>query len=213
MNPIQIDSPVRGMWAFMNPPGHHPDAKDFVAVDVGGKPYTLLDGVRHLLWRLHVSDVFAWEKPVFAPFEGVVVAVVNSCEDRTSLNLVKDAFTALLRAPRRKPDDTVFFLGNHIIMQSSQGFYALFAHLRQDSLTVKVGEQVRAGQTIAAIGNSGNTIQPHLHFQLMQDNAPLSAIPLPFVFSVYEKKTGNAWVREAGSLPNNRQVFRTMERE
>jgi len=210
MNPIQIDCPVRGMWAFMNPPGHHPDAKDFVAVDAGGKPYTLLDGMRHVLWRLHVADVFSWEKQVFAPFEGVVVAAVNACEDRTSLNLVKDAFTALVRAPRQKSDDAAFFLGNHIVMQSSQGFYALFAHLRKDSLIVKVGERVKAGQAIAAIGNSGNTIQPHLHFQLMQDNAPFTAIPLPFVFSGYEKKAGKAWIREAGSLPNNRQVFKTI---
>ena len=210
MNAIQIDSPVRGMWAFMNPPGHHPDAKDFVAVDMGGKPYTLRDGVRHVVWHLHVADVFAWEKPVFAPFEGVVVAARNCCEDRTILNLVKDAFTALVRAPRHKPDDAAFFLGNHIIMQSSQGFYGLFAHLRQDSLAVKVGERVRAGQAIAAIGNSGNTIQPHLHFQLMQDNAPLSAIPLPFVLSGYEIKASNEWIREASSLPNNRQVFRTI---
>jgi len=44
----------------------------------------------------------------------------------------------------------------------------------------------------------------------MQDNAPFMAIPLPFVFSGYEKKAGNAWIREASSLPNNRQVFRTI---
>jgi len=47
-------------------------------------------------------------------------------------------------------------------------------------------------------------------YPTMQDNAPFMAIPLPFVFSGYEKKAGNAWIREASSLPNNRQVFRTI---
>ena len=194
----------------MNPPGHHPDAKDFVAVDEGGKPYRPLDFARHLLWRLHVTNVFAWEKTVFAPFEGEIVEAENTCEDRTTLNLVRDVFTALVRAPRQKLNDAAFFLGNHIIMRSDQGVYALFAHLRKDSFAVKVGQRVRAGQAIAAVGNSGNTIQPHLHFQLMRDNAPFTAIPLPFVFSEYEKKEGDAWKNAVLSLPNNRQVFRTI---
>ena len=67
------------------------------------------------------------------------------------------------------------------------------------------------GDPIAAIGNSGNTIQPHLHFQLMQHNAPFTANPLAFVFADYEMKDGKAWKGEALSLPNNGQVFRTMK--
>jgi hypothetical protein len=43
MNPIEIECPVKGVWSFMNPLGHHPDAKDFVAVDESGKPYKALN--------------------------------------------------------------------------------------------------------------------------------------------------------------------------
>jgi murein DD-endopeptidase MepM/ murein hydrolase activator NlpD len=136
---------------------------------------------------------------------------VKTREDRESLNLIRDAFTALVRAPRQKPNDAAFFLGNHIIMRSAQGIYALFAHLRKDSVAVRQGERVRAGDAIAAIGNSGNTIQPHLHFQLMQDNAPFTAILLAFVFSAYERQDGDAWKSQVHALPSNRQVFRAVE--
>lgn len=208
---VEIECPVKGVWSFMNPYGHHPDAKDFVAVDESGKPYKLLGLARHVFWSLNVMNVFAWEKKVFAPFDGVIVEVVNSCDDRETLNLIRDVITALVLAPRHKPNDTTFFLGNYVIMQSDKGIYALFAHLRKGSIAVKEGERVKAGGVIAAIGNSGNTIQPHLHFQLMEDNAPSTAIPIPFVFSGYEKKEGGAWKREEFALPKNSQVFRTIE--
>ena len=195
----------------MNPPGHHPDAKDFVAVDEAGKPYKQLALVRHLFCRLHVSQVYGWEKKVYAPFDGEIIETANTSQDRQTLNLFRDGVTALVLAPRQQPHDSAFFLGNHVIMRSDQGVHALFAHFRQGSLVVRQGNRVRAGEAIAAIGNSGNTIQPHLHFQLMQDNAPFTAMPLPFVFSGYEKKEGGVWKSEALTLPRNRQVFRTIE--
>lgn len=211
MTAVEIECPVKGMWSFMNPPGHHPDAKDFVAVDASGKPYKLSGFVRHVFWRLNVADVFAWEKKVFAPFDGVIVEAVNSCEDREKLNIFRDVIYTLVLAPRQKPNDATFFLGNHVIMQSDKGIYALFAHLRKDSIAIQQGERVKAGEAIAAIGNSGNTIQPHLHFQLTKDSDPFTAIPLPFVFAGFDKKEGRSWKREQLALPRNGQVFRTIE--
>ena len=209
MTPIEIECPVRGTWAFLNPPGHHPDAKDFVAVDERGKPYALAGLVSHLLWKLKASNTFAWEKGVFAPFDAVIVEAEHTCDDRTTLNLVRDAIAGLILARRHDMSDKQFFLGNHVIARSDSGVYALFAHLRKDSLRVHKGARVKSGDPIAAIGNSGNTIQPHLHFQLMSENEPLTAPPLPFVFSAYETRLGNTWRQERSSLPRNSQVFRT----
>ena len=104
-------------------------------------------------------------------------------------------------------NDTKFFFGNHVIMQSNYGIYALFAHLRKDSIKVKKGGKVKTGDIIAAIGNSGNTIQPHLHFQLMKENNPITSPPLPFVFSRFETKQQKTWKTRTKSLPRNRQVF------
>jgi len=39
-------------------------------------------------------------------------------------------------------------------------------HLKQGSVTVKVGDVVWRGQPLAAVGNSGHTNEPHLHLQV-----------------------------------------------
>lgn len=45
-----------------------------------------------------------------------------------------------------------------------RGVRSMSAHLSR--VDVKVGERVRAGQTIGAVGSSGNSTGPHLHFEL-----------------------------------------------
>jgi murein DD-endopeptidase MepM/ murein hydrolase activator NlpD len=40
---------------------------------------------------------------------------------------------------------------------------SLFSHLRKGSIAVKEGDRVEAGGFIAAVDNSGNSIQPYLH--------------------------------------------------
>ncbi|HLL54469.1 MAG TPA: M23 family metallopeptidase [Myxococcaceae bacterium] len=44
---------------------------------------------------------------------------------------------------------------------------ALFLHLAELPKSVKVGDRVVVGQTIAQSGNSGHSFAPHLHYQLM----------------------------------------------
>jgi len=62
--------------------------------------------------------------------------------------------------------------GNHVVLKLKNGDYALYAHLKPDSVAVHAGETVSKGQVLGLVGNSGNTIAPHLHFQVM--NRPLS---------------------------------------
>src|SRR4029077_16563737 len=47
--------------------------------------------------------------------------------------------------------------GNSVVLDFGRGRYALYAHLRAGSITVKPGDKVRRGQVIAHVGNSGNT--------------------------------------------------------
>jgi murein DD-endopeptidase MepM/ murein hydrolase activator NlpD len=54
---------------------------------------------------------------------------------------------------------------NHIMIKHDDGTVAFYAHLKQNSIIVKVGDYVSQGQPIAQSGNSGNTQGlPHLHF-------------------------------------------------
>ena len=73
-------------------------------------------------------------------------------------------------------------LGNHVILDRGDGVYAVLAHLRRGSVRVRKGQSVRAGDLLAECGNSGNSTEPHLHFQLMDHPNPLFAAGLPVRF-------------------------------
>ncbi|MBU8818963.1 M23 family metallopeptidase [Mycolicibacterium goodii] len=75
--------------------------------------------------------------------------------------------------------------GNHIVQDIGDGVYAFYAHLRPESLKVKPGDELGTGQVIAALGNSGNSDAPHLHFHVMDGPDPLAANGLPFVFDSF----------------------------
>lgn len=208
MDLYRIQSPVKGEWSFMNPPGHHPDAKDFVAVNNKGTPYKRIKCIRHLLFKLSVTETHAWEREVFSPFEGTVIKIENTSQDKMGLNIFRDLFTGLIIAPRSGRKDIKYFLGNYVVLKSKEGIYALLAHLRKGSVTVSEGMKVNAGMLIAKAGNSGNTIQPHLHFQLMKENDISRAIPIPFIFESCQVNNNGAWESLCSTLPRNYQTFR-----
>ncbi len=58
---------------------------------------------------------------------------------------------------------------NHVMIQHADGTVAFYAHLKQFSILVDVGNHVSAGDLIALSGNSGDTAgEPHLHFGVYQ---------------------------------------------
>lgn len=57
--------------------------------------------------------------------------------------------------------------GNTVIVQTPEGEFVLYAHLQTKSIKLKEGKKVKAGKTIGTVGNSGNSTEPHLHFQVM----------------------------------------------
>lgn len=53
--------------------------------------------------------------------------------------------------------------GNHVVIKHADGRYTLYAHLSSNS--VVKGQAVSAGQTIGAVGSTGNSGGAHLHFE------------------------------------------------
>src|SRR5262249_48923804 len=69
--------------------------------------------------------------------------------------------------------------GNHVVLDLGGGEYAMLFHLQPGSIKVKVGDRVRAGQALGKVGNSGNSSEPHLHFQLGNRPRLVDAAALP----------------------------------
>lgn len=71
--------------------------------------------------------------------------------------------------------------GNHVIVRCGE-FDIVLAHLRRGSVKVTTGDQVKAGEPIGELGNSGNSDEPHLHVHAQRHapvDAPFSAEPVP----------------------------------
>ena len=63
-----------------------------------------------------------------------------------------------------------------VIIEHAHGLVTVYAHNRD--LRVRTGQQVREGQVIATVGESGKTSGPHLHFEVRQDGAPVDPLDL-----------------------------------
>ena len=70
--------------------------------------------------------------------------------------------------------------GNSVILDLGGGRYALYAHLDPGSVRVHKGDTVKRGQVIGLVGNTGNSLAPHLHFHVMSRAVPLASNGLPY---------------------------------
>ena len=70
--------------------------------------------------------------------------------------------------------------GNFIIIQHD-GYDTVYYHLKQNSLLVKAGDKVVAGQPIATIGNTGHTTGRHLHFGIDDERGKGWIDPVPLL--------------------------------
>lgn len=58
-------------------------------------------------------------------------------------------------------------LGVHVIVEHpGLGVRTVYGHALTGSIAVEVGQQVQAGQALAAVGNTGTSTGPHLHFEV-----------------------------------------------
>jgi len=134
------------------------------------------------------SDYYAYGAEVRAAADGRVVATANDmAEDSSMLRTADDtddsygeraseAQMALLKK------GGAAIVGNYVVIDHGHGEYSLYAHLQPGSVRVKVGETVKTGQPIAKLGSSGNSTEPHLHFQVCDGPEPIDCSGIPVNF-------------------------------
>jgi hypothetical protein len=126
-------------------------------------------------------------KPVVAVADAVVASVTDGLPEQTPG-----------KYPTNIPLDEAD--GNSVILDLGEQHYALYAHMQPGTIQVRVGERVAAGQLIGLVGNSGNSVAPHLHFQVNDRAASLGSNGLPYEikdFQVTGKSAGTKAFDEA----------------
>jgi hypothetical protein len=112
----------------------------------------------------------AYNQPVHAVADAVVYGVVSRYQEEN------------IPAVNKSPDRAKYPGGNSITLDLGNGYYAFYAHLKPGTITVKPGDQVRRGDVIGHVGNSGNSTAPHLHFHVTDSPYILASNGVPYVF-------------------------------
>lgn len=143
-------------------------AYDFMFVDEEGKSYS---GDKEDL-----CSYYCYGKDILAPADGMVVSIKNHFPD---CRIMGDG----------QPDpDTPDIGGNRIIIKHSTNEYSAVCHLMPESVTVQTGQTVKRGDVIAKCGNSGNTTEPHIHFQIQNTAHFYSCLGVPVLFCDIQKR-------------------------
>jgi hypothetical protein len=145
-------------------------AYDFVPVNAAGEMRSGPPEVN--------ANWFGFGLPVHAAGAGKVVAVVDDGMDDREVDM------------RRFEANRLADYGNYIIIDHGGGEFALYGHIMHASARVRLGDDVKPGQQIAAIGASGSSLMPHLHFQL-QSTADADGEGLPSYFGRFLRILGD----------------------
>ncbi|WP_097868699.1 M23 family metallopeptidase [Streptomyces sp. rh34] len=230
--PVEVDPPVTGGWTALNSPadkvpshGTHAYGQTY-AIDIVADPETgegeppARPAFRWLWPLFRRNRAFpAFGSPLLAVADATVVKASDGQRDHLSRNsLPALAYLMLIEGTVRSILGVHRVIGNHVVLDLGDGTYAVYAHVRRGSLRVEAGDTVRAGQRIARCGNSGNTTEPHLHFQLMDGPDLDNARGVPFTwrgvgvpangatFTVGERAGVRATVGEAAEVRARDQV-------
>jgi murein DD-endopeptidase MepM/ murein hydrolase activator NlpD len=158
-------------------------AYDFLQIGANGKSFQR-EGTRN-------EDYYAYGKKVLAAKDGTVAFVrsdiVENVPGQTNTNTPG---------------------GNVVVIDHGNGRYGYYGHLKPNSINVRVGTRVTAGAPIAEVGNSGDSLEPHLHFHVMSHQDPAQADGIPLVFENWKAQSyGRVPVsRQQGVLPKGEFV-------
>jgi murein DD-endopeptidase MepM/ murein hydrolase activator NlpD len=126
------------------------------------------------------EDYFVYGKQILAAAAGTVVTAIDGVPDNEPGSM-----------------NPLCAVGNCLIIDQGSKEYAVYAHLKPDSLRVHRGDKVRKGQVLALCGNSGNSSEPHLHFHLQDNGVLQDGAGITPYFTNVKCRRGNATLTNA----------------
>jgi hypothetical protein len=140
-------------------------AVDWEELDAQGRIYA---GPRE---KLESYTIFG--KPVVAVADAIVASVTDGLAEQT---------------PGKYPTNISLDEadGNSVILDLGEQHYAMYGHMQPGTIQVRVGQRVGAGQLLGLVGNSGNSVAPHLHFQVNDKASPLASNGLPYEITDFQ---------------------------
>jgi len=64
--------------------------------------------------------------------------------------------------------------GNHVRIDHGFGYVSIYAHM--DKIVVRRGNRVKRGDLIGYVGNTGRSVAPHLHYEIVKDGKKINPI-------------------------------------
>ncbi len=121
------------------------------------------------------ENYYCWGQPILAMAEGDVIFIANDFEDNFGNQT----------NPNSKGANVV------VIHNTGQNVYQLFAHFKQGSISVNVGDHVNPGDKLGLCGNSGGSSEPHLHVGISGRDSQGFIQSLPMTFQKIKNGAGN----------------------
>ncbi|HEU5135788.1 MAG TPA: M23 family metallopeptidase [Steroidobacteraceae bacterium] len=104
--------------------------------------------------------------------------------------------------------------GNFVVLDLGDGRFAIYEHLKPNSIRVAKGQRVHKGEVLASLGFTGDSTGPHLHFHVADGASPLLGEGMPFVFEKFtrlghfedmETFGSSRWLESASTQPGIRK--------
>jgi hypothetical protein len=160
-------------------------AMDFIYTDDQGRAYH--DDPQRL------QNWYGYGRSVFAPGAGTVLATANDIAENRFDNITATKIQYPKLPEGKDPND----IGNFVLIDHGESEFSLLIHLKPGSVRVKPGDQVTAGELVGAIGFSGDSIFPHLHYALMQGPHVTKDWGIPAYFLNFRRLYGDQSVAVA----------------
>jgi murein DD-endopeptidase MepM/ murein hydrolase activator NlpD len=186
-SPIVVAPPLRGEWIAGDSVNNRPDAAHRRAVliedghawlaqrfAIDWVQYQTVNGVR-TTWRgpeAQNDSYFCYDQPIYSVADGKVVDMADGLPENVPHS---GKYAIAIGADNAA--------GNHVVVEIAPHRFVLYAHMKPGTVRVKIGDNLRVGEIVGHVGNTGSSTEPHLHMHIDDQPSFLAGNGVPYEFT------------------------------